>query len=85
MTPKIKNGNLKWWLAFILSTGMIVGAWIWNSSAVYSQLNANIAEDEKTHNKLTQETKQNREDILEMKKDITYIRQGIDELRRHNQ
>lgn len=77
-----KNGNLKWFITFIVSTGLIIAAWIWQASAVCSKVNANVAEDKEVHTKLSNETKQNREDILEMKKDISYIRQGIDDLRK---
>lgn len=71
------NGNAKWAVGLILIIGMAVAGWIWNAAVVCQKVEHNAAEDARVH----PITERNHDDIIEIKRDISYIRSGVDEIK----
>ena len=71
------SGNVKWTAGLILVIVMAVIGWIWNAAVVCQKVEHNAIEDARVH----PIAEQNHDDIIEMKRDITYIRSGVDEIK----
>lgn len=78
---KERNGTTRKWMTGI---GVLVlgGGWIWNAAILSRNLSVNVEDDVVTHGKLQALGTQNREDIINMKSDIRYIKEGIDEIKK---
>ena len=70
------NGNAKW-VAIIIGLGLAVGGWIWNAAVVCQRVEHNATEDARVH----PIAEQNHDDIIEIKRDLSYIRSGVDEIK----
>ena len=70
------NGSAKW-VAVILVLAMAAAGWIWNAAVVCTRVEHNATEDARVH----PIAEQNHDDIIEIKRDIAYIRSGVDEIK----
>jgi hypothetical protein len=70
------NGNAKW-VGLILVIMMAVAGWIWNAAMICGRVESNDKEDARVH----PITEQNHDDIIEIKRDVTYIRKSVDEIK----
>jgi len=85
MVKTLKNGT--WWkvLLAILGSGLTTATviWIWQASTIVSNVQANAAsviKIEKQSDKTEEQVILNAGDIRDLKKDVTYIREGIDRI-----
>ena len=70
------NGNAKW-VGLILVIVMAVAGWIWNAAVVCQKVEHNAAEDARVH----PIAEHNHDDIIAIKRDVTYIRSSVDEIK----
>ena len=70
------NGNAKW-IAVIVGLLLAAGGWVWNAAIMCEKVETNTRDDAKVH----PQVRENHDDILELKKDVSYIRNGVDEIR----
>ena len=80
-SPKQSDGALLRWVT-ILGVVAMIGGWIWNAASMSTALQENCNTDKQVHAELQQRGVQNREDILTLKSDVRYIREGIDDIKK---
>jgi len=76
-----KNNDLTKWITIVVVIITLISGYIWNVSAMASRLSVNEKTDDEVHKTLIECTKENRENILRMQSDLTYIRKSVDELK----
>lgn len=76
-----KNNDLTKWITTAIIIITLISGYIWNVSAMASRLSVNEKTDSEVHKTLAECAKENRENILRMQSDLTYIRKSIDELK----
>jgi len=78
MAPKGKNGT--WWkvVLAIIGSGLVTATlvWIWQASTIVSAVKANTT----LASSADMQAEINEGDIRDLKKDVTYIREGIDRI-----
>lgn len=78
MTKTTGNGRKWWWLGIGLSIAIVVSTAIGG----YAVLRADVQRHEKDIEANEVRSLTNREDLIEMKADLKYIRQAVDDLRK---
>jgi len=77
---KERNGIITKW-ATVIGILALCGGWIWNAATIHGNLKTNIADDVIVHDKLQQTSLQNHDDIINLKADILYIKEAVDEIK----
>lgn len=77
MTKTSLNGWTKW-IMIALALVLAVAGWVWNASAINSRVNTVSKENAEDHPKIDE----NHEDIVKLQSDVTYIKEGVDEIKK---
>lgn len=76
MSKATVNVGVKWvGLVFVIVLAVV--GWIWNVAVMCQKLEHNAEEDARVH----PIAEQNERSVIEMKRDISYIRLGVDEIK----
>jgi len=76
MAKATLNGWTKW-IMIALALVLAIAGWVWNASAINSKVNVVCKENLVDHPKIHK----NHDDIVKLQADVTYIKEGVDEIK----